>query len=207
MYIHTKQIVRSGEKAGKAHKALVMLHGRGSTAASITSLARHLNLKDTAIFAPQATNNSWYPYSFLADDSSNQPALNSALELLHETVGDIQREGISSEKTFFLGFSQGACLVLEYVARNAAAFGGVVAFTGGLIGSSLDVKRYSGDFSQTPILVTTGDPDSHVPLERVNASVEILDGLNAKTTLKVYPGRPHTIIQEEIDLASLLING
>ncbi len=202
MYTHQKQVIISGRPV---EKASIMLHGRGATAEGIIALAEHLNLVDAAIFAPQAANNSWYPYSFIAPTEQNQPALDSALKLIENIVTDIVKQGIPLHKIYFLGFSQGACLSLEYVARNAAAYGGVIAYTGGLIGNELIIQNYQGDFQHTPILITTGDPDPHVPLQRVKESVEILENLKAEISLRVYKGRPHTIQMEEIQLANELI--
>lgn len=188
-----------------AKGALVMLHGRGGTATNILGLARELNVQDMALYAPQASNNSWYPYSFMAANEQNEPALSSALEVIGELVDQIIAEGIPASKIYFIGFSQGACLTLEYITRNAQRFGGAVAFTGGLIGEQLNTGNYTGNFSQTPVLITTGTPDPHVPLSRVEESVEVLKQHDAQVTLKIYPGRPHTITQEEIDLANQLI--
>lgn len=182
-----------------------MLHGRGGTARNIISLASDFNLTDFAILAPQATNQSWYPYSFMAPVEENQPALDSALEMIGQTVEDIIATGIPADKIYFAGFSQGACLTLEYIARNAQRFGGAVAFTGGLVGEGLVTSNYKGDFAATPILITTGDPDPHVPLSRVEESVSVLKNLGAEVTLKVFKGRPHTILREEIELANQLI--
>jgi phospholipase/carboxylesterase len=205
MYTHQFEYITAGAKPSQAKGAVIMLHGRGSTAQNIAGLATHLNLDDYAIYAPQATNNSWYPLSFLAPVKDNEPALSSALSVIDQLVEQIETDGIPAEKICFLGFSQGACLTLEYVASHAKTYGGAVAFTGGLIGEKLNLTSYTGDFNNTPILITTGDPDPHVPLARVMESVEILKGLNADITLKVYKGRPHTITQEEIDLANQLI--
>jgi phospholipase/carboxylesterase len=205
MYRHSKQYAQIGPPLNEAKKAIIMLHGRGASADSIITLADHLNLKDAAIFAPNATHQSWYPYSFLAPVEQNQPALDSALEVIGELVQEMEQAGLPMNKLFFTGFSQGACLALEYVARNAAPYGGVVAFTGGLIGQHLEESNYKGDFANMPLLITTGDPDPHVPLKRVEESVVILEKLNADVTLRVYKGRPHTIQEEEINLANQLI--
>ena len=205
MYTHQKQITTTGLPLAVAKKVVIMLHGRGATANSMFSLKEHLNLDDAAILGPEATHHSWYPYSFIAPVKQNQPALDSALAMLVELLEDIQAEGISREQIYFIGFSQGACLALEFTARNAARYGGVIAFTGGLVGEELDQSIYKGDFARTPILITTGDPDQHVPLSRVRESVTVLDGLNADVTLEVYKGRPHTILEEEINLANQLI--
>lgn len=205
MYSHSKQIIESGLPLSEAKKVIIMLHGRGTSAESIISLADELNLKDAAILAPQATNHSWYPYSFLAPVKQNQPALDSALQLIDDLVKEIQAAGVPLHKIYFLGFSQGACLALEYVARNAAAYGGVIAFTGGLIGEKLELNNYTGDFVHTPVFISTGNPDPHVPLERVQESVAVLEKLNAEVSLRVYNGRPHTIQFQEIDLANKLV--
>lgn len=205
MYTHTKQFAESGVPLGEAEKVIIMLHGRGASAESILSLANHFIIPNTAFIAPQATNNSWYPFSFIAPDERNQPALDSALEVIGNLVKHLLANGIEREKIYFSGFSQGACLSLEYVARNAAKYGGVIAFTGGLIGERLNFDKHSGDFQNTPILITTGNPDDHVPLSRVEESVAVLEKLNANVTLKVYKGRPHTIQPEEIQMANELI--
>ncbi|MDB5062743.1 MAG: phospholipase [Mucilaginibacter sp.] len=202
MYKHSKQISIGGIPAANAKAALIMIHGRGASADDIMRLASRLNVKDMALYAPQATNNSWYPYSFMAPVQENEPALSSALDVIDQVVEQAIADGISTDKIYFLGFSQGACLTLEYIARNAKRFGGAVAFTGGLIGEELELKNYGGDFAATPVLITTGDPDAHVPLSRVKESVDVLKGLNANVTLKVYKGRPHTISFEELSLAN-----
>ena len=205
MYTHQKQIITAGTPLDKAKGALVMLHGRGGTAENIISLAGEFNIENLAIIAPQASNHSWYPYSFMMPVAQNQPALDSALQIIGELVDDLLAKGIPPEHIYFAGFSQGACLTLEYVARNAKRFGGVIAFTGGLIGKELATINYAGDFNNTPALITTGDPDPHVPLSRVEESAAILKNLNADVTVKVYKGRPHTITGDEIELANQLI--
>jgi phospholipase/carboxylesterase len=202
MYTHNKQIITAGAPIDQAKKAVIMIHGRGASANSILSLADHLSLPDDmAIFAPQATEHSWYPYSFMAPIESNEPALSSALALINELVDDINKQGIDKKNIYFVGFSQGACLTLEYVARNGEQYGGVIAFTGGLIGQTLAPSNYSGDFARTPISITTGDPDPHVPVSRVEETVAQLTKMNADVLLKVYKGRPHTITQQELELA------
>jgi phospholipase/carboxylesterase len=201
MYTHSKQIITAGTPIAQAKKAIIMLHGRGASANGIIDLANHLNLVDTAIIAPQATEHSWYPYSFMAPVENNEPALSSALELIGKLVNDIIAQGIDKKNIYFFGFSQGACLTLEYLARNGEEYGGAIAFTGGLIGQKLIEENYKGDFAGTPILITTGDPDPHVPLSRVEESVAILKKMNADVLLKVYKGRPHTITAQELELA------
>ncbi|EHQ24435.1 alpha/beta hydrolase [Mucilaginibacter paludis] len=205
MYTHSKQIITAGAPIAQARGALVMLHGRGASAQDIISLSRSLNVSQMAIYAPQATNSSWYPYSFMVPQDQNQPALDSALAVIGELVDDILSAGIPADKIYFAGFSQGACLTLEFIARHAQQYGGAVAFTGGLIGKELETGNYKGDFNNTPVLITTGDPDPHVPVSRVQQSVETLKAMGADVTSKVYPGRPHTILADEIKLANQYI--
>lgn len=205
MYTHHKQIVTAGKPIEQATKAIIMLHGRGASASGIIALKDHLELNDYAIFAPQATEHSWYPYSFMAPVSNNQPALDSALGIIGDLVADIMEKGLPQENIYFLGFSQGACLTLEYITRNAGRYGGAIAFTGGLIGEKLNMANYKGDFNQTPVLITTGDPDPHVPVSRVNESVGIIKGMNANVTLEIYNLRPHTISAPELAMANEIL--
>lgn len=203
--MHIKQVIQSGKQTREATKALVMLHGRGGSAEDILSLANYLPVNDFALFAPQATNNTWYPYSFLVDPKENEPWLSSALTVLKEVVADVLASGITTENIYFLGFSQGACLTLEFVTRNATKYGGVVAFTGGLIGNRIYEENYTGDFAGTPVFIGTSDPDPHVPVERVHASAEILNSMHAQVTKKIYKNMGHTISQEEINEVKTLI--
>lgn len=203
--MHKKNIQTSGKSIKEADKALIMVHGRGANARDILGLAPHLNVSGYALLAPVATNNTWYPYSFLAEPVQNEPWLSSALDILKEVVAGIKEQGISPENIYFLGFSQGACLTLEFVARHAQKYGGVAAFTGGLIGDKIYRENYSGNFSGTHIFIGTGDPDSHVPVERVKESVDILEKMDAKVHLQVHEGRPHTISQDEIAAVNRVI--
>ncbi|WP_187261949.1 alpha/beta hydrolase [Pontibacter beigongshangensis] len=207
MYTHEINIKTYGRPLEETGKAMVLVHGRGATAESILTLRQNLDVADFSLLAPQATNHSWYPYSFMAPVSQNQPALDSALALLDETVQRIKAAGIKSEHIFLLGFSQGACLSAEFAARQAQRFGGLLLFTGGLIGEKIHTDNYKGSFEGTPVLITTGDPDPHVPVSRVNESVRILEEMGAVVTKKIYKGRPHTILQEELDLAKEILSG
>lgn len=203
--IHSKNMVAAGKKLSEAKKVLIMIHGRGGSAGDILSLASHLQVNDFALLAPQAANNSWYPYSFMEPISQNEPWLSSALSLLKEIVNDVIAQGIAEDDIYFTGFSQGACLTLEFVARNATKFGGVVAFTGGLVGDKIYPENYKGDFINTPIFIGSSNPDPHVPVERVYATTRILKGMNAIVTEKIYENMGHTIIPDEIDLANKLV--
>ena len=203
--MHQKNIITTGKELSKDSKVLVMIHGRGGGAEDILSLASHLNVNEFTLIAPQATNNTWYPYSFLAPSAQNEPWLSSALQLLKELIEDIKSKGIASEDIYFLGFSQGACLALEFVTRNATRYGGVVAFTGGLIGDKIYPENYKGDFAGTAVFIGSSNPDMHVPVERVYATTNILKNMNANVTEKLYAGMGHTINQDELDNANKLI--
>jgi phospholipase/carboxylesterase len=203
--MHKKNIKTAGKDLKGAQKVLIMVHGRGADAHDILGIASHLNVSDFALLAPEATNHTWYPNSFMAKPEQNEPWLSSALDILKEIVDEVTNQGITAENIYFMGFSQGACLTLEFVTRYAQKYGGVAAFTGGLIGDKIDEANYSGNFNGTPIFIGIGNPDPHVPLERVNESVNILEKMNAKVHLQVYEGRPHTISQEEIEEANRFI--
>jgi phospholipase/carboxylesterase len=197
----------AGQPLGTATKALILLHGRGGSAADILTLAAHLRVDGFALLAPQAPSGSWYPQSFLAPPAQNEPYLSAALATVAQAVAEATRHGIVPENLYFGGFSQGACLTLEYVARHAQRYGGVVAFTGGLIGDQVYAENYGGDFGGTPIFIGTSDPDFHVPVARVRASTALLTELGAAVTEKVWPNMGHTITPEEIALANQVVFG
>ena len=199
------QNITAGLPLNEAKKALIMIHGRGASSNDILSISRHLEVKDFALIAPQAENRTWYPYSFLVPIDENEPSLTKSLETIAQVVIAIEENGIKKENIYFLGFSQGACLALEFTARNAAKYGGVVAFTGGLIGDKVHESHYKGNFENTPIFIGTSDPDFHVPVERVNETTKLLEKLGAAVTTKIYDNMGHTISQDEVDLANQLI--
>lgn len=198
MQAHTKNILQVGQDLAIAKKAIIMVHGRGATSQDIIGLQSHLTIKDFAILAPQATNFTWYPNSFLAKPIDNEPWLSSALAILSECVNEITRAGINTENIYLLGFSQGACLTLEYAAKHAKKYGGIIAFTGGLIGDKIYKENYKGDFLQTPIFIGSSDIDVHVPVERVYETTNNLKEMNANVLEKIYTNMPHTIIEDEL---------
>jgi phospholipase/carboxylesterase len=202
---HQLDILYAGTPLEQADKALIMLHGRGADPESILTLSRLLSVEGYALLAPRATNHTWYPLSFLAPVTDNEPWLSSAIEVVGQTLDAVLQSGIKTTDTYLLGFSQGACLALEFTARHARRYGGIVAFTGGLIGKEIDRSKYSGDFLQTPIFLGTSVPDFHVPVERVYASANIVREMNADVTEKVYLNRGHTISEDEIEQVNRII--
>jgi phospholipase/carboxylesterase len=197
--MHKRNILAAGTSLENAKKAMIFIHGRGADAKSILELAGALDVEGFALLAPEATGNTWYPYSFLSPQIMNEPWLSSAIATVHEMIDEVIAAGISPENVYLLGFSQGACLTLESAARKAQRYGGLIAFTGGLIGDVIDIKNYSGDFAGTPVFIASGDPDPHIPVSRVRESTAILTEMGANVTEKIFPGIPHTVIQEEVD--------
>ncbi|CAN5450893.1 dienelactone hydrolase family protein [soil metagenome] len=198
-------IITSGVPIVKATKALIMLHGRGADAKDILGIADHLNVKDYTLLAPQAPGNTWYPYSFIAPVEKNEPYLSQSLKAVDDAVAYCISNSIAKENIYLLGFSQGACLASEYMARNADRYGGLVVFTGGLIGEQINRSNYKGNFNGTPVFIGTSDPDFHVPVERVYATANIFKEMGAEVTEKIYANMGHTINQDELANANNIV--
>lgn len=201
------QIKTAGTPLHEAKKAMIFIHGRGASAEDILTLSSHLDVEDFALLAPQARGGTWYPYSFMAPQAQNEPALSEALSLLKELIVDIIAQGINTDHIYMVGFSQGACLMLEFATREATRYAGLIAFTGGLIGDQLRLDNYMGDFGGTPVFIGTSNPDPHVPLERVRETERVLLDKNAKVKVMVFENMGHTINQQEIEEANHLLNG
>ena len=196
---HRGQPVRtSGSSLESASAAMVMVHGRGASAADILTLVSEFNEPAFAYVAPQAAGSTWYPNSFLAPIESNEPYLSSALDVMGELLQQIAAAGIPRERTILLGFSQGACLSLEYAARNAGRYGGVAGLSGGVIGPDGTPRDYPGSMEGTPIFLGCSDIDFHIPKERVEESAVVFERLGAIVDMRLYPGMGHTINGDEI---------
>jgi phospholipase/carboxylesterase len=183
----------------ESKRAIIMIHGRGADGADIVnSLEGQIPIEDFYVVAPNAANNTWYPYSFIAPQQQNQPELDSSLRLLKQLWDNLIDTGYKQSDIYLLGFSQGACLALEFAARNATLMGGVFALSGGLIGDKLNTANYSGNFANTPVFIGCSDTDSHIPLYRVKESAEIFITMGANVIEKIYPGIGHTINTDEI---------
>jgi phospholipase/carboxylesterase len=190
--------IQTGLPISESKKAIILLHGRGATAESILSIADYLELADFSIFAPQAAQRTWYPFGFMASDQGNLSALNSSLQQVSLLFQFLIENGKAPDQIYVMGFSQGACLSLEFAARNAQKLGGVVAFTGGLIGEKLEEKKYSGDFKGTPILLSSSAHDMHVPAQRIHDSAQLLQKMGAEVRLTLFEDELHTIRPEEL---------
>jgi len=203
---HTgQQVLRSGPPPENARLGVILLHGRGASAEDILGLSDQFSANDIAYAAPQAANSTWYPYSFLAPFTQNEPWLGSALRVVADLADDFGQRGIPADRLVVMGFSQGACLTLEFAARHARRYGAVVAFTGGLIGPPGSPRDYTGDFAGTPIFIGSGDADAHVPLERVQESTAVFNRLGATVDERIYPGMGHTINADELRAADVLL--
>ena len=197
---HQGQPVRlAGEPLDRARAAMLMIHGRGATAEDILSLANEFGQPGFAYLAPQAAGNTWYPNRFLAPLAENEPWLSSALALVGDVLAQIIHAGISREHIMLLGFSQGACLTLEFAARNAKRYGGIVGLSGALIGPDDTPRGYKGSLASTPVFLGCSDTDFHVPKERVNQTADVLTKLSGNVTERLYPNLNHSINQDEID--------
>ena len=199
-------VLTAGRKLSEAAGAIILVHGRGASAEDILQLRDELDYPELAYLAPQAAGNTWYPYSFLSPIEQNEPWLTSALNKLKNIVGNMTSEGIPQDKIVIAGFSQGACLASEFVAGNAANYGGLIAFTGGLIGPPGTDFRYTGSLGGTPEFLGAGDTDAHVPWQRVRESADVLSALGADVLLRRYPGMPHTISRQELEEARRLLD-
>ena len=196
---HQGQPVRTaGTPLSRASGAMVMLHGRGATAESILSLTPALGAPDFAYLAPQAGGNSWWPLSFLAPIASNEPGISSAMAAVEDVLRLTAAAGIPPERTLLLGFSQGACLAVEFAARQARRYGGVAALSGGLIGPDDTPRDYAGSLEGTPVFLGCSDVDSHIPAERVRHTAEVMRRLGGEVTMRLYPGMGHQINEDEI---------
>lgn len=196
---HQGQPVRTaGLQLDKARAAMVMVHGRGATAESILTLVPSLSSEGFAFLAPQASGNTWYPNSFLAPIPSNEPGITSGHIAIRDVIATILEAGIPRERIMLLGFSQGACLSLEFAARNAARYGGIATLSGGLIGPDGTPRNYEGSFDNTPIFLGCSDVDFHIPAVRVTESAAIVRHMGADVTVKLYPGMGHMVNEDEI---------
>ena len=191
-------VLVAGEPLDKATTAMVMLHGRGATAEDILELAAEFKQPGFAYIAPQAARNTWYPNSFLAPIPSNEPWLSSGLAVIATILAQLAEAGIPAERTMLLGFSQGACLALEFAARNARCYGGLVGLSGALIGLDDTPRNYGGSLEGTPVFLGCSDNDFHIPRERVVQSAEVFKRLGGNVTTRLYPGLGHTVNRDEI---------
>lgn len=193
-------VVEEGAPLGKG-PVLIMVHGRGAAPPNILELVPRLGRPGWTYLAPTAAGRSWYPYSFMANPSQNEPGLSSALEMLKDLLQRVMRAGVPPSRVVLLGFSQGACLTAEFALQNPRRYGGVLVFSGGLIGPPGTISDAPGSFKGTPVFFGCSDVDSHVPRTRVDESAAIFTKMGAVTTCRIYPGIGHVIVDDEITVA------
>jgi predicted esterase len=199
--------IAGGAPLNEAKGALILVHGRGATADSMMPLADAFGRDDIAYLAPQAADNTWYPYTFMAPMEINEPGLSSALSVIGGLVEQLGQAGLSPERVGILGFSQGACLAAEFAARNARSYGCVVGLSGGLIGPAGTPRNYPGSLKGAPVLLASSDIDPHIPLERVQESTVVLGALGGAVDERIYPGMGHTVNDDEIEAVRDLLRG
>jgi predicted esterase len=203
-YHQGQPVLTAGEPLDCASAAMILLHGRGATAESILSLAGEVSHPGFAYLAPQAAENTWYPHRFLAPLEHNEPHLSSALAAVGDVLDHLTESGVPPERTILLGFSQGACLALEFAARHAQRYGGVAGLSGGLIGPNGASRDYAGSLATTPVFLGCSDVDLHIPKQRVLESADVLRRLGGEVTARLYPNMGHTVNQDELDFVSAL---
>jgi predicted esterase len=191
-------VVAAGVPLGSARAAMIMVHGRGASAENILEMVESIDVGHFAYLAPQANGGTWYANSFLAPIPSNEPGISSGLQAIDDVIATICAAGIADDHIMLLGFSQGACLSLEYSARHARRFGGICGLSGGLIGPDDTPRDYSGRFNRTPVFLGCSDVDFHIPATRVRLTAELLERMDADVTMRLYPGMGHLVNEDEI---------
>jgi predicted esterase len=197
-------VLAAGETLAKAHAAMILAHGRGASAADILTVASEVMHPGIAYLAPQAAGGAWYPNPFTAPLESNEPHLSSALAVLAALLSRVEAS-IPDERIILLGFSQGACLTLEFAVRNARRYGGVIGLSGGLIGPDGTPRDYPGDFSRTPVFLGCSDVDPYIRKDRVVEAGEVFERMGAEVTLRLYPGMAHTVSEDELEAVRKII--
>jgi predicted esterase len=198
------RVLEAGEPLATARAAIILVHGRGASAEDIMTIGAELMHPGFAYLAPQAAGNAWYPNPFTAPIETNEPYLSSALEVLENLLAKVEAI-IPAQSVILLGFSQGACLTLEFAARHPRRFGGVVGFSGGLIGPDGTPRDYPGSFEGTPVFLGCSDIDPHIRKDRVLEAAEVFKRIGAKVTARLYPGMGHTVNQDEIEAAREIV--
>lgn len=204
----------AGAPASEAAAGVVLVHGRGASAESILQLSREIDVSNVAYLAPQADGYSWYPNSFLAPLQANEPGISRGISAVLDAISQLEKSGVSVESIVVVGFSQGACLATETAARNPRRYGGVVALSGGLIGSGQIPEasppsdksfEYEGSLDGTPVFIGCSDVDPHIPVERVRTTARVFEELGGDVDLRIYEGMGHTVNRDELTFVRDLV--
>ena len=199
-------VLRAGSPVADARLVAIMIHGRGASAENILQLAREFHAADIAYLAPQAAGSTWYPYSFLSPIEQNEPGISSGLRVIERLIDDVTRQGIQPERIVLMGFSQGACLSLEFAARHPRRYAAIVGFSGGVIGPPGTPRDYAGTFDRTPVFLGCSDVDPHIPLERVHETAAVFRRMGASVDERIYPGMGHTVANDELEAVDALLS-
>ena len=199
------RVLHAGAALADARLAVIMTHGRGASADDMIALADALRVGDVAFIAPEAPGNTWYPYSFMSPLEANEPALSAALRTIEALVAEVAAKGFPSSKVVLMGFSQGACLSLEFAARHAQRYAAIAGLSGGLIGPPGTPRDYPGSFDGTPVFLGCSDVDPHIPLGRVQESAEVFRRMGAQVDERIYSGMGHTVNLDEIAAVRALL--
>jgi predicted esterase len=193
-----QRVVYEGPKPAAARLSVILVHGRGASAEDMMTLAEEIGARDIAYIAPEAAGRTWYPKSFLAPIAENEPGITSALRVLAGLIESLERQSVALDRVALLGFSQGACLALEFAARHPRRYAAIIGLSGGLIGPPGTPRTYSGSLDGAPVFLGCSDVDPHIPLARVHESAAVFRRLHASVDERIYPGMGHTVNQEEI---------
>ena len=198
-------VLHQGPAPTDARLVAILIHGRGASAEDILTLTQELRPKDVAYLAPQAAGHTWYPYSFLSPIEQNEPGITSGLRMISGLVEQAGRQGVTPERIVLMGFSQGACLALEFAARHAQRYAGIAGLSGGLIGPPGTPRRYPGSFDGTPVFLGCSDIDPHIPLERVKETTGVFRMMGAEVDERIYPRMGHTVNRDELDAVNAIL--
>jgi len=199
-------VLRAGSPVADARLVAIMIHGRGASAENILQLAREFHASDIAYLAPQAAGSTWYPYSFLSPIEQNEPGISSGLRVIERLIDDVTRQGSQPERIVLMGFSQGACLSLEFAARHPRQYAAIAGFSGGVIGPPGTPRDYAGTFDRTPVFLGCSDVDPHIPLERVHETAAVFRRMGASVDERIYPGMGHTVADDELEAVDALLS-
>jgi len=198
-------VLHLGPQPSAARLTMIMVHGRGASAEDVLALAAEFATTDVAFLAPQAAGRTWYPYSFLAPIQDNEPGISSGLGVLESLVDSLVAQQIPHGRIALLGFSQGACLSLEFACRHPQRYAAVVGLSGGLIGPPGTPRDYPGSLDGAPVFLGCSDVDAHIPLARVQESAEVFRRMGASVDERIYPGMGHTVNEDEIQAVRALL--
>jgi predicted esterase len=200
------RVATAGASLRDARAVVLLTHGRNAAPENVLDLVPRLDRDDVAYLAPAAPGRTWYPLSFMADTAANEPSLSSSLRVLPSLIEQVVSAGVSRERIVLMGFSQGACLTAESSVRHASRYGGIVIFTGGLIGPPGTTWPYGGSFDGTPVFLGCSDVDPHVPAARVEETANVFRRMGADVTTRIYPGMGHVVNDDEIGLAQAIVD-